>query len=154
VGVTLPIPLINNEWYKVKHTTFNDNSEITYVRRSGVASKWIMEGLIPNSSCKTRQVFTITNTSMRDLLCQEESSMKCVNVYTNGRTVEGYRVYWFASRLDMLHKGRFKGSLPILCKIPTLNLSIMISEMSMIISIHVGDCWKINININFKLNGN
>ena len=63
MGVTLCIPLINSEFYEVKHTTFNDHSKITYVRKSGVASKGIIEGLIPNSSYRTRQVFT--NTPLR-----------------------------------------------------------------------------------------
>ena len=112
--------------------------------RSGVASKGIVGGAIPKSSCRTRLVFmTITNTTMRTWQGQGES---CVSVYCrlrkqmlSSRTSRLLR----SRRLSASHKGRFKGShLLILCKIQLLEFHRNFCVLRPI-SIHVGDCWKI-----------
>ena len=46
---------------------------------------------------------------VRTELCLEDSYVRYVIVYTNGRIVQGHRVYCLASRVNIFYKGRFKG---------------------------------------------
>ena len=49
---------------------------------------------------------------VRTELCLEDSYVRYVIVYTNGRIVQGHRVYCFASRVNIFSQGKVQRVTP------------------------------------------
>ena len=69
--------------------------------------------------------------------------MEYVIVYTNGKTVQGHRVYWLVSRVNIFLQGNVQRVTPISpMQVSTVG-SINKFVLSLVIHfIHVGNCWK------------
>ena len=50
--------------------------------------------------------------TMRTKLYQEDVCVRYIIVYTNGRTVQGHRVYWSASKVNIFSQGKVQGLTP------------------------------------------
>ena len=77
-------------------------------------------------------------------MCYEDSCIRYVNVYTNGRTVQRHRVYCLVSRVNIFLQGNVQRVTPTShMQILTVG-SITMFMMSLVINfIHVGNYWKI-----------
>ena len=69
--------------------------------------------------------------------------MRYVIVYTNGRTVQGHRVYYLANRVNIFLQGNAQRVTPTSPMQVSSVGSIIKFVSSLVINfIHVGNCWK------------
>ena len=54
----------------------------------------------------------ITNITVRTEMCNKDSCVRYVIVYTNGRTIQGYRVYCLVSKVNIFSQGKDQGVKP------------------------------------------
>ena len=75
--------------------------------------------------------------------------MEYVIVYTNGRTVQGYRVYCLVSRVNIFLQGKVQRVAPTSPMQVSTDESVTQSMESLVVNvIHVGNCWFSGVNDN------
>ena len=79
---------------------------------------------------------------VRTELCLEDSYVRYVIIYTNGRIVQGHRVYCLASRVNIFTQGKVQRVKPTSPMQVSTVASITMSVSSLVINfVHVGNCW-------------
>ena len=79
---------------------------------------------------------------VRTELCLEDSFVRYVIVYTNGRIVQGHRVYCLASRVNIFSQGKVQRVTPTSPMQVSTVASITMSVSPLVINfVHVGNCW-------------
>ena len=79
---------------------------------------------------------------MRTEMCLEDSYVRYVIVYTNGRIVQGHRVYCLASRVNIFSQGKVQRVTPTSPMQVSTVASITMSVSPFVINfVHVGNCW-------------
>ena len=79
---------------------------------------------------------------VRTELCLEDSYVRYVIVYTNGRIVQGHRVYCLASRVNIFSQGKVQRVTPTSPMQVSTVASITMSVSPLVINfVHVGNCW-------------
>ena len=79
---------------------------------------------------------------VRTELCLEDSYVRYVIVYTNGRIVQGHRVYCLASRVNIFSQRKVQRVTPTSPMQVSTVASITMSVSPLVINfIHVGNCW-------------
>ena len=79
---------------------------------------------------------------VRTEMCLEDSCVTYVIVYTNGRIVQGHRVYCLASRVNIFSQGKVQRVTPTSPMQVSTVASITKSVLPLVINfIHVGNCW-------------
>ena len=80
---------------------------------------------------------------VRTELCLEDSCVRYVIVYTNGRIVQGHRVYCLASRVNIFLQGKVQRVTPTspmqVSSVESITQSFRTSVMNVI---YVGNCWN------------
>ena len=65
------------------------------------------------NSCRTRRMsMAKMDIKVRTEMCLEDSCVRYVIVYTNGRIVQGHRVYCLASRVNIFSQGKVQRVTP------------------------------------------
>ena len=79
---------------------------------------------------------------VRTEMCLEDSCVRYVIVYTNGRIVQGHRVYCFSSRVKIFSQGKVQRVTPTSpMQVSTVASIIRFFSPLVINFIHVGNCW-------------
>ena len=79
---------------------------------------------------------------VRTELCLEDSYVRYVIIYTNGRIVQGYRVYYLDSRVNIFSQGKGQRVTPTSPMQVSTVTSITMSVSPLVINfVHVGNCW-------------
>ena len=79
---------------------------------------------------------------VRTEMCLEDSCVRYVIVYTNGRIVQGHRVYCLASRVNIFSQGKVQRVTPTSPVQVSTVASITMSVSPFVINfVHVGNCW-------------
>ena len=79
---------------------------------------------------------------VRTELCLEDSYVRYVIVYTNGRIVQGHRVYCLASRVNIFSQGKVQRVTPTSpMQVSTVASITMFVSPLVINFVHVGNCW-------------
>ena len=79
---------------------------------------------------------------VRNEMCLEDSYVRYVIVYTNGRIVQGHRVYCLASRVNIFSQGKVQRVTPTSPMQVSTVASITMSVSPFVINfVHVGNCW-------------
>ena len=79
---------------------------------------------------------------VRTELCLEDSCVRYVAVYTNGRIVQGHRVYCLASRVNIFSQGKVQRVTPTSPMQVSTVASITMSVSPLVINfVQVGNCW-------------
>ena len=79
---------------------------------------------------------------VRTELCLEDSCVRYVIVYINGRIVQGHRVYCLASRVNIFSQGKVQRVTPTSPMQVSTVASITMSVSPLVINfVHVGNCW-------------
>ena len=79
---------------------------------------------------------------VRTEMCLEDSFVRYVIVYTNGRIVQGHRVYCLASRVNIFSQGNVQRVTPTSpMQVSTVASITMLVSPLVINFIHVGNCW-------------
>ena len=79
---------------------------------------------------------------VRTELCLEDFCVKYVIVYTNGRIVQGHRVYCLTSRVNIFSQGKVQRVTPTSPMQVSTVASITMSVLPLVINfVHVGNCW-------------
>ena len=79
---------------------------------------------------------------VRTQLCLEDSYMRYVIVYKNGRIVQGHLVYCLASRVSIFSQGKVQRVTPTSPMQVSTVASITMSVSPLVINfVHVGNCW-------------
>ena len=79
---------------------------------------------------------------VRTELCFEDSCVRYVIVYTNGRIVQGHRVYCLANRVNIFSQGKVQRVTPTSPMQVSTVASITMSVSPLVINfVHVGNCW-------------
>ena len=74
--------------------------------------------------------------------CLEDFCVRYVIVYTNGRIVQGHRVYCLASRVNIFSQGKVQRVTPTSPMQVSTVASITMSVSPLVINfVHVGNCW-------------
>ena len=79
---------------------------------------------------------------VRTKMCLEDSSVRYVIVYTNGRIVQGHRVYCLVSRVNIFSQGKVQRVTPTSpMQVSTVGSITKSVSLLVINFIYVGDCW-------------
>ena len=79
---------------------------------------------------------------VRTEMCLEDSYVRNVIVYTNGRIVQGHHVYCLASRVNIFSQGKVQRVTPTSpMKVSTVASITKFVSPLVINFIHVGNCW-------------
>ena len=79
---------------------------------------------------------------VRTGMCLEDSYVRYVIVYTNGRIVQGHRVYCLASRVNIFSQGKVQRVTPTSpMQVSTVASITKLVSPLVINFIHVGNCW-------------
>ena len=82
------------------------------------------------------------NIKVRTELCLEDYCVRYIIVYTNGRIVQGHRVYCLASRVNIFSQGKVQRVTPTSPMQVSTVASITMSISPLVINfVHVGNCW-------------
>ena len=82
------------------------------------------------------------NIKVRTELCLEDYCVRYIIVYTNGRIVQGHRVYCLASRVNIFSQGKVQRVTPTSPMQVSTVASITMSVSPLVINfVHVGNCW-------------
>ena len=95
------------------------------------------------NTCRTRRMsMAKMDIKVRTELCLEDSCVRYVIVYTNGRIVQGHRVYYLASRVNIFSQGKVQRVTPTSpMQVSTVASITMLVSPLVINFIHVGNCW-------------
>ena len=79
-------------------------------------------------------------------MCSEDSCVEYVIIYTNGRTIQGHRIYCLVSRVNIFVQGNVQRVAPTSSMQVSTDESMQSLESLVVNAIHMGNCLFSGVN--------